>query len=96
MREALPIPLGSDSTLGLAGPNGTPDIAELPAPADPAGGVSCALAVAGAEQPDHHEQSKRPYGVTSRSLQNYSVQPSCRAGVPDFSGGLARFRRFTE
>jgi hypothetical protein len=32
------MPLGSESTLGLAGPNGTPLIAELPAPADPAGG----------------------------------------------------------
>jgi hypothetical protein len=31
------MPLGSASTLGLAGPNGTPLIAELPAPADPAG-----------------------------------------------------------
>jgi hypothetical protein len=40
--DALPIPLGSLSALGLAGPNGTPLIAELPAPADPAGGVSCA------------------------------------------------------
>jgi hypothetical protein len=42
IRDALPIPLGSLSTLGLAGPNGTPLIAELPAPADPAGGTSCA------------------------------------------------------
>jgi hypothetical protein len=46
--DALPMPLGSLSTLGLAGPNGTPLIAELPAPADPAGGVSCAYALAGA------------------------------------------------
>jgi hypothetical protein len=45
--EALPMPLGSESTLGLAGPNGTPLIGELPAPADPAGGVSCAKACAG-------------------------------------------------
>jgi hypothetical protein len=42
------MPLGSLSTLGLAGPNGTPLIGELPAPADPAGGVSCAYAFAGA------------------------------------------------
>ena len=40
--EALPMPLGSERALGLAGPNGTPLIGELPAPADPAGGVSCA------------------------------------------------------
>lgn len=46
--DALPMPLGSLSALGLAGPNGTPLIAELPAPADPAGGVSCAYALAGA------------------------------------------------
>jgi hypothetical protein len=46
--EALPMPLGSESALGLAGPNGTPDIDELPAPAEPAGGVNCANALAGA------------------------------------------------
>jgi len=40
--DALPIPLGSLSTLGLAGPNGTPLMGELPAPAEPAGGVNCA------------------------------------------------------
>jgi hypothetical protein len=45
--EAFPMPLGSESTLGLAGPNGTPLIAELPAPADPAGGVNCAKACTG-------------------------------------------------
>jgi hypothetical protein len=44
MREAFPMPLGSESALGLAGPEGMPLIAELPAPADPAGGVSCAKA----------------------------------------------------
>ena len=46
-REALPIPLGSPITLGLAGPYGMPLIAELPAPADPAGGANCAKALAG-------------------------------------------------
>src|SRR5215475_12008078 len=45
--DALPMPLGSESALGLAGPKGTPLIAELPAPADPAGGVNCAKASAG-------------------------------------------------
>jgi hypothetical protein len=39
IRPALPIPLGSYSTLGLAGPAGMPEIAELPAPAEPAGGT---------------------------------------------------------
>src|ERR1700757_483504 len=43
--DALPIPLGSLSTLGLAGPNGTPLMGELPAPAEPAGGVSCASVI---------------------------------------------------
>jgi hypothetical protein len=47
MFEALPMPLGSESALGLAGPKGTPDIDELPAPAEPAGGVNCANAFAG-------------------------------------------------
>jgi hypothetical protein len=46
--DALPMPLGSLSARGLAGPNGTPLIAELPAPADPAGGVSCAYVLADA------------------------------------------------
>jgi hypothetical protein len=45
------MPLGSESARGLAGPNGTPDIDELPAPADPAGGVNCANALAGAIRP---------------------------------------------
>ena len=40
--DALPMPLGSLSALGLPGPNGIPLIGELPAPADPAGGVRCA------------------------------------------------------
>jgi hypothetical protein len=41
------MPLGSARALGLAGPNGTPLIGVLPAPADPAGGVSCAKACEG-------------------------------------------------
>src|SRR5579871_649174 len=41
---AFPIPLGSEALLGLAGPYGTPLIAEGPAPADPAGGVIWAMA----------------------------------------------------
>jgi hypothetical protein len=45
--EAFPMPLGSESTLGLAGPKGTPLMGELPAPADPAGGVNCAKACLG-------------------------------------------------
>ena len=45
--EAFPMPLGSERLLGLAGPYGTPLIGALPAPADPAGGVSCAEACLG-------------------------------------------------
>jgi hypothetical protein len=41
------MPLGSERALGLAGPYGTPLIGALPAPADPAGGVSCAKACPG-------------------------------------------------
>jgi hypothetical protein len=48
IRAALPIPLGSPITLGFAGPYGIPLIAELPAPADPAGGGNCASAQPGA------------------------------------------------
>ena len=46
--DVLRVPLGSLSTLGLAGPNGTPLIGVLPAPAVPAGGTSCAYATGGA------------------------------------------------
>src|ERR1700753_1881954 len=38
------MPLGSDALLGLAGPEGTPPLGALPAPADPAGGSACAKA----------------------------------------------------
>jgi hypothetical protein len=45
--EEFPAPLGSSTELfsppGLAGPDGTPVTAELPAPADPAGGEPAAL-----------------------------------------------------
>ena len=40
--EQLPMPLGSEAGLGLAGPYGMPLIGARPAPAVPAGGVSCA------------------------------------------------------
>jgi hypothetical protein len=45
--EALPMPLGSYTVLLLAGPAGMPEIAELPAPAEPASGVVCASDNAG-------------------------------------------------
>jgi hypothetical protein len=62
------MPLGSDSALGLAGPNGTPDIDELPAPAEPAGGVNCANALAGAIRAS---ATKR----TSAGLRDIEVSP---------------------
>jgi len=65
---ALPMPLGSESTLGFAGPNGTPDIGELPAPAEPAGGVNWANACAGANR---KSVAKR----TSAELQDIPVAP---------------------
>ena len=62
------MPLGSESTLGLAGPNGTPDIDELPAPAEPAGGVNCANALAGTAKAS---ATKR----TSAGLRDIEVSP---------------------
>jgi len=62
------MPLGSESALGLAGPNGTPDIDELPAPAEPAGGVNCANALAGATRASAVKR-------TSAGLQDIEVSP---------------------
>jgi hypothetical protein len=79
------MPLGSESARGLAGPNGTPEIAELPAPADPAGGVNCANAVAGAIRPS----TKRKTSDELRDIQVFSgalPQRSCRARVPVLEG----------
>ena len=67
--EAFPIPLGSESALGLAGPNGTPLIGELPAPADPAGGVSCAKACAGTIRPPSAKAR------TSAELRDIEISP---------------------
>jgi hypothetical protein len=66
------MPLGSDSDRGLAGPNGTPDIAELPAPAEPAGGVNCAHALVAALRTNAK-------GRTSVALRNIDVS---RTGIP--------------
>jgi len=57
--EAFPMPLGSESDLGLAGPYGTPLIGALPAPADPAGGVSCAKACPGRHNPPSTARTSR-------------------------------------
>ena len=76
---ALPIPLGSESDLGLAGPNGTPDIGELPAPAEPAGGVNCANALAGTMRAS---ATKR----TSAGLRDIEVSLSRRPPSNDHVG----------
>jgi hypothetical protein len=65
------MPLGSESALGLAGPNGTPLIGELPAPADPAGGVSCAKACAGTIRLPSAKAR------TSAELRGIQVSPGC-------------------
>ena len=82
MREAFPIPLGSASALGLAGPNGTPLIGELPAPADPAGGVSCAKACAGAIR---LPSARARTSAELRDIQGLSGAASsrrCRVRIP--------------
>ena len=61
---ALPMPLGLESVGLLAGPAGMPDIAELPAPAEPAGGVSCARDDAG-----ENTTSKRAITTGPRSIE---------------------------
>jgi hypothetical protein len=71
------MPLGSESALGLAGPNGTPLIAELPAPADPAGGVSCAKACVGTISPPSAKTSAKTgaKAKTSAELRDIQVSP---------------------
>ena len=73
--EAFPIPLGSESDLGLAGPYGTPLIGALPAPADPAGGVICAKACPGRHKPP---STARPSRVIRdiRSSANFNDEIS--------------------
>src|SRR3954470_18824003 len=78
---ALPMPLGSESARGVAGPNGTPDIDELPAPAEPAGGVNCANALAGAiraSAPKRTSAGLREIGVSPE----LPMQRSCGGQVP--------------
>jgi hypothetical protein len=66
------MPLGSDSTLGLAGPNGTPEIAELPAPAEPAGGTNCAKAL-GASGPVVASATAMATSAEVRDIQDISM-----------------------
>jgi hypothetical protein len=77
--DALPMPLGSLSTLGLAGPNGTPLIGALPAPAVPAGGVSCAKACSGTIRLPSAKASAKPSAKPRKSaeLRDIKVPPGC-------------------
>ena len=70
---ALPMPLGSESTLGLAGPNGTPEIAELPAPAEPAGGTNCAKALGATGPASASETAMAPTSAEVRDIQALSI-----------------------
>jgi hypothetical protein len=65
---ALPMPLGSDAVGLLAGPAGMPEIDELPAPAEPAGGVSCA-----SDDPGENITSNRTTGTT-RIIEVFSKE----------------------
>jgi hypothetical protein len=82
------MPLGSLSTLGLAGPNGTPLIGVLPAPADPAGGVSCATALPGAiKLPSIRTRTRTE--MRDIELSELQVQPLCggtNVGIKPRSG----------
>jgi len=73
IRPALLIPLGSDNTLGLAGPNGTPEIAELPAPAEPAGGTSCAKAVDASGPANASAAAMAPISAEVRDIRGLSM-----------------------
>jgi len=72
--EAFPMPLGSERTLGLAGPNGTPLIGELPAPADPAGGVSCAKACPDQVQTAEHGENKHGHAGHSALRETSTIK----------------------
>jgi len=73
--DALPMPLGSLSARGLAGPKGTPLIGELPAPADPAGGVSCPYTLAGAANVPSSRAITRAEQRDIETLRAYCLKP---------------------
>ena len=80
---AFPMPLGSEALLGLAGPYGTPLIAEGPAPADPAGGVSWAKACPGrirlpsAASTSANVRDIRPSGSFNHEVSRAFPQARC-------------------
>jgi hypothetical protein len=67
------MPLGSDSTLGLAGPAGMPEIAELPAPAEPAGGTNCAKAQDASGPADINEIAMAPTSAEVLIIRSHSM-----------------------
>jgi hypothetical protein len=91
----------------LAGPNGTPLIGELPAPADPAGGVSCAYARPGAKNaPSSRTRMNAELrdivcfpgcklnlvGVAGSGGEDCSFFPNYKTGVSEENAGLVSDR----
>jgi hypothetical protein len=79
--EAFPMPLGSEADLGLAGPYGTPLIAEGPAPAEPAGGVNWAKACPWIHRLPNTARTSadvRNIGVPPDELQFYGCRELCK------------------
>jgi hypothetical protein len=66
---AFPMPLGLYTVGLLAGPGGMPEIDELPAPAEPAGGVSWAHDDAG-----ESATSKRAATGNTRTIEDFSKE----------------------
>jgi hypothetical protein len=69
---ALPMPLGLYTVGLLAGPAGMPEMDELPAPADPAGGVSCACDGAGESTTNKRARTAAPRTI---EVVSNGVQP---------------------
>jgi hypothetical protein len=85
------MPLGSESDLGLAGPNGTPDIGELPAPAEPAGGVNCANALAGTIKASATNRTSAKLRDIEVSLSR-GTHPTIKWGAGSLAPGSSAFQ----
>jgi hypothetical protein len=70
---ALPMPLGLYTVGLLAGPAGMPEIAELPAPAEPAGGVSCARDDAGESTTSKRARTASPRCIDVSSKEDQPI-----------------------
>ena len=73
VRAALPMPLGSYTVGLLAGPAGMPEIGELPAPADPAGGVSCASDGVGESATSKNTRTTAPRSIDVSSREDQLI-----------------------